>query len=141
MSKRVHTSIPLVKLKEENCKCKTRLKKTETENVTVWQKLNDSESNCDGLRKEAFLAKDMLKAQERKIKAKVEKYEKMLRLHEERSKKLEAHNLELKRGSAKLRRRIRDLERAQLTGEPIYNLEIDPQVSGFSRNPCAEFQQ
>jgi len=45
----------------------------------------------------------------------------------------------MKKSSAKLGRRVRELERANLTGNPL--LEITLQVAGFSRNPSAEFEQ
>lgn len=123
----------LEKLQEENSKCKTLLKKTEAENVTVWQKLNDIESDVEGLRKENFQTKDRLKGQKRFLTTKLEECEEKLQLSEERAEKLEANNVELKNGSARLRRRVRELERVHLTGESL--LQIAMGVSGFSRNP------
>jgi len=129
----------LDKLEEENEKYKTKIMNTDAENRSVWQKLNDIESDVEGLRKEAFQAKDRLKVEGRRLKAKAEDYEKKWRLSEERAEKLKAANLEMKKSSAKLRRRVRELERAHLTGESL--LEITLQVAGFSRNPSAEFAQ
>lgn len=129
----------LDKLEEENEKYKTKIMKTDAENRSVWQKLNDIESDVEGFRKEAYQAKDRLKAQGRHLNAKADDYERKWRVSESRAKKLEETNLEMKNSSAKLRRRIRELERAHLTGESL--LEISLRVAGFSRNPSAEFEQ
>jgi len=129
----------LDKLEEENEKYKTKIMETDAENRNVWQKLNDIESNVAGLRMEASQAKDRLKVEVRRLKAKNADYEQKWKLSEEREKKLKAANLEMKKSSAKLRRRVRELERAHLTGESL--LEITLEVAGFSRNPSAEFAQ
>jgi len=103
----------LRKASDENEKLHARVEKTELENVTVWQKLNDIENEVERLRIEQFQSKDRLKVQARDLQAKVEEQEKSLRAAEERIKRVNARNLELKKSNTELRGRIKEMKMSE----------------------------
>jgi len=103
----------LRKAADENEKLHARVAKTELENVTVWQKLNDIETEVERLRIEEFQSKDRLKVQARDLAAKVEEQEKSLKLAEERIKRVNARNLELKNKNTELRGRIKEMKMSE----------------------------
>merc|ERR1719233_548145 len=103
----------LRKAADENEKLHARVAKTELENVTVWQKLNDIETEVERLRIEEFQSKDRLKVQARDLAAKVEEQEKNLKLAEERIKRVNARNLELRNKNTELRGRIKKMKMSE----------------------------